>query len=150
MSTHIKRIDSPGAPSPKGAYSQVVRAGDFLFVSGQGPINPVSNEFAFGDIRHETKLVLENIRRVLNGSGASITDIVKCSVFLADASDFAAMNEVYASFFNNSAPARTTVQSTLVEPGMKLEIDCIAYHPVASDATQDRGDYDVVREKRIP
>ena len=100
-------------------------------MSGQGPIDPASNEFAFGDIRQETKLVLENIQRVLEGCGASISDIVKCSVFLAEASDFAAMNEVYASFFKGSSPARTTVQATLVEPGMKVEIDCIAYHPAS-------------------
>ncbi len=131
MTTDTKRYDIADAPSPKGAYSQVVQAGDFLFVSGQGPINPANNAFSFGDVRHETKLVLENIKKVLEGCGASMADIVKCSVFLAEASDFAAMNEIYASFFAGSAPARTTVQSTLVEPGMKVEIDCIAYWPAA-------------------
>ena len=129
MTKEKKRHDIANAPTPKGAYSQAVQAGDFLFVSGQGPIDSASNEFSFGDIRHETKLVLENIKKVLEGCGASVADIVKCSVFLAEASDFAAMNEVYASFFAGAAPARTTVQSTLVEPGMKVEIDCIAYHP---------------------
>jgi 2-iminobutanoate/2-iminopropanoate deaminase len=129
MSADVKRRDIVNAPAPKGAYSQAVQAGDFLFVSGQGPIEPASNEFAFGDIRQETKLALENVKRVLEGCGASLSDIVKCSVFLAEASDFAAMNEVYAAFFKGSAPARTTVQATLVEPGMKVEIDCIAYHP---------------------
>ncbi len=129
MNTETKRHDVANAPSPKGAYSQAVQAGDFLFVSGQGPIDPLNNEFSFGDIRHETRLVLENIKKVLEGCGASMADIVKCSVFLAEASDFAAMNEVYASFFAGSTPARTTVQSTLVEPGMKVEIDCIVYYP---------------------
>jgi 2-iminobutanoate/2-iminopropanoate deaminase len=117
------------APAPKGAYSQVVRAGDFLFVSGQGPIDPVSQEFVFSDIRAETKLTLENIERILAGCGAGKRDIVKCGVFLARAADFSAMNEAYAAFFEGTAPARTTVQATLVEPGMKVEIDCIAYRP---------------------
>jgi 2-iminobutanoate/2-iminopropanoate deaminase len=134
MSKEVQRIDIPNAPAPKGAYSQVVRAGDFLFVSGQGPIDPKTGKFSFGDIRSETKLVLENIQEVLEGCGASLKNVVKCSVFLANASDFATMNEVYGSFFEGHAPARTTVQATLVEPEMKIEIDCIAFHPGTSSA----------------
>ena len=122
------------APSPKGAYSQVVRAGDLLFVSGQGPIDPDTQEFAFSDIRSETKLTLENIERVLIGCGATRKNIVKCGVFLARAEDFNAMNEVYGAFFFEAAPARTTVQARLVEPGMKIEIDCVAYLPQQPDA----------------
>ena len=118
------------SPEPKGAYSQVVRAGDFLFVSGQGPIDPRSNEFSFGDIRHQTSLVLTNLESILGSCGASVSNIVKCSVFLAEASDFESMNEVYAAFFQGASPARTTVQAGLVEPGMKIEIDCIAYYPL--------------------
>jgi 2-iminobutanoate/2-iminopropanoate deaminase len=125
----IERLTVDDAPQPKGAYSQVLRAGDFLFVSGQGPINPETNEFVLSDIRGETKLTLENVERILAGCGASRRNIVKCGVFLAEASDFAAMNEVYGAFFAGSAPARTTVQAILVEPGMKVEIDCIAYLP---------------------
>lgn len=117
------------APKPKGAYSPVVRAGDFLFVSGQGPIDPKTQEFVFSDIRAQTKLVLENVERALAGCGASRKDIVKCGVFLASASDFAAMNETYAAFFGDTRPARTTVQAALVEEGMKVEIDCVAYLP---------------------
>jgi 2-iminobutanoate/2-iminopropanoate deaminase len=112
-----------------GPYSAVVRAGDFLYVSGQGPIDPATNQFSFGDIRHQTALVLQSIQRILAGCGASMADVVKCSVFLAEAADFAAMNEVYASFFGPTPPARTTVQATLVLPGMKIEIDCVAYLP---------------------
>lgn len=125
----VEPIRIENAPSPKGAYSQVVRAGDFLFVSGQGPIDAVSQEFVFSDIRAETKLTLENIERILTGCGASKRNIVKCGVFLESAADFSAMNEAYAAFFEGTAPARTTVQATLVEPGMKVEIDCIAYLP---------------------
>ena len=124
-------------PSSQGPYSQVVRAGDFLYISGQGPIDLGNNEFSFGDVRHETGLVLQNIQKILAGCGASMADVVKCSVFLAEASDFAAMNEVYASFFPSGAPARTTVQATLVEPGMKIEVDCVAYLP-KSDASRGR------------
>jgi 2-iminobutanoate/2-iminopropanoate deaminase len=123
---HLKVED---APAPKGAYSQVVRAGDFLFVSGQGPIDPETQQFVISDIQAETKLTLENVERVLAGCGASRRNIVKCGVFLAKASDFAAMNEVYAAFFGETRPARTTVQAALVEEGMKVEIDCIAYLP---------------------
>jgi 2-iminobutanoate/2-iminopropanoate deaminase len=128
--SEVERISIEDAPSPKGAYSQVVRAGDFLYASGQGPIDPATQEFVFSDIRGETRLTLENVERVLKGCGASKRNIVKCGVFLARAEDFSAMNEVYAAFFEGTAPARTTVQATLVEPGMKVEIDCVAYLPV--------------------
>lgn len=125
----VEPIRIENAPSPKGAYSQVVRAGDFLFVSGQGPIDAISQEFVLSDIRAETRLTLENIERILTGCGAGKKNIVKCGVFLANAADFSAMNEAYAAFFEGTASARTTVQATLVEPGMKVEIDCIAYLP---------------------
>lgn len=124
-----ERISVEDAPAPKGAYSQVVRAGDFLFVSGQGPIDPDTQEFVFSDIKGETLLTLQNVERVLQGCGASRKNIVRCGVFLAKAEDFDAMNETYAEFFAGSAPARTTVAVAMVEPGMKVEIDCIAYLP---------------------
>jgi 2-iminobutanoate/2-iminopropanoate deaminase len=125
----VEHVNVEDAPAPKGAYSQVVRAGDFLFVSGQGPIDPETQQFVFSDIRKETTLTLENVERVLAGCGASRGNIVRCGVFLAKASDFAAMNEAYAAFFGDTRPARTTVQAALVEEGMKVEIDCIAYVP---------------------
>jgi len=108
-----------------------VRAGDFIFVAGQGPIDPATNQMSYGDIRHETRLVLTNIKRILEGCGASMEDVVKCSVFLVDGRDFAAMNEIYAEFFGNAKPARTTVEAKFVSPPMKVEIDCIAYKPKA-------------------
>jgi 2-iminobutanoate/2-iminopropanoate deaminase len=125
----IERLTPRGVPAARGPYSPAVRAGDFVFVSGQGPIDPETNRFSFGDIRHETRLVLTNIQRILEGSGASLADVVKCSVFLADGRDFAAMNEVYAEFFGEQKPARTTVEARFVAPEMKVEIDCIAYRP---------------------
>jgi 2-iminobutanoate/2-iminopropanoate deaminase len=84
---------------------------------------------SYGDIKHETKLVLANIQRILEGCGASTKDVVKCSVFLGDGKDFGAMNEVYAQFFGDAKPARTTVESKFADPKMKVEIDCIAYKP---------------------
>ncbi len=127
----IQRITPPGAPAPRGPYSPVVRAGDFLFVSGQVPIDPRTDSFSPGDIRHQTRLVLENIRRILEGCGASPADVAQCTVFLADAGDFASMNEVYAEFFGAHKPARTTVQAGFMAPGIKIEVDCVAYKPAA-------------------
>ena len=126
----IERISPPGVPVPQGPYSPAVRAGDFIFVAGQGPIDPATGEFSLGSIEHETGIVLENIRRILEGCGAGMADVVKCSVFLADGRDFTAMNRVYGEFFGNAKPARTTVEAQFAKPPMKVEIDCIAYKPV--------------------
>ncbi len=125
----IERISPPGVPAPRGPYSPAVRAGDFLYVSGQGPVDPDTNQFSFGDIKHETRVVLGNIKRILEGCGASMQDVVKCSVFLLNGDDFAAMNEVYGEFFGEAKPARTTVESKFANRQMKVEIDCVAYKP---------------------
>jgi 2-iminobutanoate/2-iminopropanoate deaminase len=127
----IERIIPAGVPSPRGPYSPAVRAGDFIFVSGQGPVDPKTDKLSSGDIRHETRLVLSNIRRILEGCGASLADVVKCSVYLADGKEFAAMNEVYAEFFGEQKPARTTVEAQFVTPPMRVEIDAVAYKPRA-------------------
>lgn len=123
----IERLTPPGLPAPRGPYSPAVRAGDFIFVSGQGPVDPKTNEFSYGDIKHETRVVLNNIKAILEGSGASMSDVVRCGVFLRDGGDFAAMNEVYAEFFGDQKPARTTVETKFANPRMKVEIDAIAY-----------------------
>jgi len=125
----IERIVPPGVPAPRGPYSPAVRAGDFIFVAGQGPIDPETQQFSYGDIQHETRVVLNNIRRILEGCGAALSDVVKCSVFLNDGSDFAAMNAVYAEFFGDAKPARTTVEAKFVDAKMKIEVDCVAYKP---------------------
>jgi len=127
----IERYSIPGAVAPRGPYSHAVRAGDFIFVSGQGPLDPATNDFSFGTIEHETRIVLNNIKLILEAAGASLTDVVKCSVFLRNGSDFAAMNGVYGEFFGEQKPARTTVESKFANPTMKVEIDCIAYQPKA-------------------
>jgi len=118
----IERIHLPGAPAPRGPYSPVVRAGDFIFVSGQVPPQP-------GDIASETRQVLTNIQKLLATCGATMADVVKCGVFLVDAGDFAAMNEVYATFFGDDRPARTTVVAGFMLPNIRIEIDAIAYKP---------------------
>lgn len=125
----IERLTPPGSPVPRGPYSPAVRAGDFIFVSGQGPIDPANDQFSFGDIQHETRVTLNNVKRILEGCGATLADVVKCSVFLVDGRDFGAMNEVYNEFFGQAKPARTTVEVRFANPEMKVEIDCIAYRP---------------------
>lgn len=127
----IQRLTPPGVPAPRGPYSPAVRAGDFIFVSGQVPVNPETQKMELSDVRGETRLVLNNVKSVLEGAGASLSDVVKCSVFLADGGDFAAMNEVYAEYFGEAKPARTTVVCQFAMPGLKVEIDCVAYRPNA-------------------
>ncbi len=126
----IERIFPPNVPTPRGPYSPAVRAGDFIYVSGQGPVDPVTDKLTPGDIRHETEQVLKNIRGILEACGATLADVVKCSVFLKDGSEFKAMNEVYTEFFGANRPARTTVVCEFVNP-MRVEIDCVAYKPRA-------------------
>src|SRR5215472_5944651 len=110
----IERLSPRGAPAPRGPYSPAVRAGDFIFVSGQVPPEP-------GDVAHETRQVLNNLKRILEGCGASLADVVKCSVFLADGKDFAAMNAAYAEFFDETKPARSTVVTGFAIPNIKVE-----------------------------
>jgi 2-iminobutanoate/2-iminopropanoate deaminase len=124
----LERIFPKGTPSPRGAYSPAVRAGDFIYVSGQVPIDPETDQLSTGDILHETRLTLENIRRILAACGATMQDVVKCSVFLVDAKEFQQMNEVYKEFFGDTRPARTTVEVKFAAP-IRIEIDCVAYKP---------------------
>jgi 2-iminobutanoate/2-iminopropanoate deaminase len=122
----IERLTPPGVPTPRGPYSPAVRAGGFIFVAGQVPVDPATDKISPGDIRHETRLVLNNIKRILEGAGASLADVVRVGVYLADGSEFAAMNEVYAEFFGVHKPARTTIVCGFVAE-IKVEIDCVAY-----------------------
>ena len=126
----IERISTPGAPAPRGPYSPAVRAGDYIFVSGQIPVDPITNQTKLGDIGAETRQVLENIRINLEGCGASLADVVKTTVFLTNVQDFAAMNAVYAEVFGDSKPARSTIGvAALPLPGAKVEIEAVAYKP---------------------
>lgn len=125
----MERVYPPGVAKPRGPYTPAIQAGDFIFVSGQVPIDPATNEFIRSDIRSETTRVLENIELVLRGAGADRNDIVRCGVFLKDGGDFAAMNEAYTAFFGEHKPARTTVEAKFASPEMRIEIDAIAYKP---------------------
>lgn len=125
----IERLSPPGAPRPLGPYSPVVRAGDFIYLAGQGPLDPATNRLLEGEIEAETRLTLSNIRTILEGVGAEVKDVVRVGVFLRDAADFAKMNEVYAEFFGEDKPARTTIVCNFSQP-IRVEIDCIAYRPL--------------------
>jgi len=97
-------------PKPIGPYSQAIKAGGFLFASGQVAINPATNEFVPGDIRQQTERTLENVKGILESAGCHLHRVVKTTVFLKNMSDFAAMNEVYAKYFTLAPPARSTVE----------------------------------------
>jgi len=125
----IERIFPPDAPTPRGPYSPAVRAGDFIYVSGQVPVDPATQQVVSGGIAVETRRVLENVQLILKGCGAQMSDVVRCTVFLADGKDFAAMNAVYAEFFGEAKPARSTVVTGFAIPNIKVEIDAIAYTP---------------------
>lgn len=114
------------APKPVGPYSQAIIEGDFIFVAGQGPINPLTNTLELGDARSETQRVFENLRAILQAAGSSLADVIKCNVYLRDINDFAAMNEVYGTFFAAPFPARTTIQAGALPGGIAVEIECIA------------------------
>lgn len=114
------------APQPMGPYSQAIVEGDFIFVAGQGPINPETGKRELGDVRSETKRTFENLRAILQAAGSSLDHVMKCNVYLRDINDFAAMNEVYESFFSAPFPARTTIQAGALPGGIAVEIECIA------------------------
>ena len=108
-----------------GAYSDGVQINGLLFVSGQASVDFSTSKFVLGTIEEETTLTLNNIKAIIEAAGGTMDDIVKCTVHLADINDFDRYNKVYASYFNDIKPARTTVQSVLAE-GIKVEIDAIA------------------------
>jgi 2-iminobutanoate/2-iminopropanoate deaminase len=125
---NIQRILHQDAPSPRGPYSSAVRAGGFIFVSAVGPVGD-DDKLSLGDIRHQTRLTIANLQKILADCGAMLEDVVKCSVFLRDVGEFPPMNEVYSEFFGAIKPARTTVEANLVQPEARVSIDCVAYRP---------------------
>jgi 2-iminobutanoate/2-iminopropanoate deaminase len=114
------------APKPIGPYSQAIIEGDFIFLAGQGCTNPLTGKLELGDVRSETKRTFENVRAILQAAGSSLDDVMKCNVYLRDINDFAAMNEVYGTFFSAPFPARTTIQAGALPGGIAVEIECIA------------------------
>jgi len=119
-------VTSSKLPAPKGPYSPAIRANGFVFVSGQGPIDIETGNLVKGDIAQQTKLVLENIRAILEAANSSLEKIVKTTVYLSDIENFAAMNSIYATYFPSEPPARTTIQAAHLPLGFDIEIDAIA------------------------
>jgi 2-iminobutanoate/2-iminopropanoate deaminase len=122
-------IQPQGSPAAVGPYSPAVRAGDFLFCSGQIPIDPHSGNLVSGDIQAQTARVLENVQLILKHEKLDWADVVKATNFLVDMSDFSAMNEAYARFFQRDFPARTTLQVAGLPKGARIEIEIIAHYP---------------------
>ncbi|MDQ3753589.1 MAG: RidA family protein [Acidobacteriota bacterium] len=119
-------VSTERAPQAIGPYSQAVVIGDMVFTSGQIPLVPETSVFVEGDIAEQTEQVLKNLSAVLEAAGAGLDSVVKTTVFLADMSDFAQMNEVYGRFFQQDAPARSTVQAARLPRDARVEIDAIA------------------------
>ena len=120
-------VSTPSAPTAIGPYSQAIRAGSLLFVSGQVPIDPATGQIVNGDIAAQTHRVFQNIGEILKAGGSSFDHVVRTTVFLADMDDFAAMNEAYATYFTAPAPARATVQVSRLPKDARVEIDVIAF-----------------------
>jgi len=119
-------VATEAAPQAIGPYSQAIRLGDFVFTSGQIPIDPKTGVFVEGGIAEQTEQVLLNLAEVLRAAGTSLEGVVKTTVFLADMNDFAAMNEVYGRYFSSEPPARSTMQAARLPRDARVEIDAIA------------------------
>jgi 2-iminobutanoate/2-iminopropanoate deaminase len=119
-------ISTEKAPGAIGPYSQAIKTGGLVFCSGQIPIDPATGEFVSSDVSEQTEQVLQNLTAVLEAAGSSLSNVVKTTVFLADMSDFAAMNEVYGRYFDENKPARATVQAARLPRDARVEIECIA------------------------
>jgi 2-iminobutanoate/2-iminopropanoate deaminase len=122
----MKPVNSLSAPSAIGPYSQAIDAGDFVFLSGQVPIDPKTGELVNGDIAAQTERVLDNLGAVLAAAGSSFGDVVKTTIYLVDLGDFQAVNQTYAKRFSAAPPARATVQVSALPKGARVEIDAIA------------------------
>jgi 2-iminobutanoate/2-iminopropanoate deaminase len=119
-------VHSEAAPKAVGPYSQGLKAGGFLFTSGQIPLDPATGKLVAGGIDEQTRRVMENLRAVLAAGGATFDDIVKTTIYLTNLSDFATVNTIYASYFGSTPPARSTVQVAALPLGASVEIDLIA------------------------
>ena len=120
------RVQTDNAPAAIGPYSQAIKAGGFVFASGQIPIDPQTGEFVAGGIGEQTEQVLKNLAAVLEAAGSSLAKVVKTTVFLADMKEFAAMNEVYGKFFTGEPPARATVAAAGLPKDARVEIEAVA------------------------
>lgn len=120
-------VSTDQAPKAIGPYSQAIRAGQFLFLSGQVGFDPATGQLVPGGISEQTHRILQNIAAILSAAGLSFDHVVKTTVFLADMNDFAAMNDIYASYFKSPAPARSTVQAARLPRDARVEIEVIAH-----------------------
>lgn len=121
-----KIISTNKAPQAIGPYSQAVQFNNLLFVSGQIPIEPKSGEILKGDIKEQTKQILENLNSVLTAAGSSLNNVLRTTIFLSNLEDYAAVNETYAQFFADSQPSRSTVEVSRLPKDVQIEIDAIA------------------------
>ena len=119
-------ISTSKAPAALGPYSQAVRAGDLIFISGQVPIDPATSQVVGDDVAAQTEQVLKNLAAILEAAGASLGQVLKTTVYLRDLNDFGKMNEVYARFFSEQPPARATVQVARLPRDVSVEIEVIA------------------------
>ena len=119
-------IVSEQAPKAVGAYAQAVRAQGFIFLSGQIPLDPSTGELVQGDVATQTRRVLDNLKAVLEAAGSELAKVVKATIYLIDMSDFAVVNQIYASYFPDAKPARATIAVAALPRGSKVEIDMIA------------------------
>jgi 2-iminobutanoate/2-iminopropanoate deaminase len=119
-------IASAEAPAAVGPYSQAIALSNFVFCAGQIPLDPATGNLVDGDVTAQTRRVIENIKAVLTAAGATLTDVVKSTVFLLDMNDFAAMNAVYAEYFSAPFPARSTIQVARLPKDARVEIEVIA------------------------
>lgn len=119
-------ISTSAAPAAIGPYSQAIRTGDLLFVSGQIPLDPATGQLLAGDVRAQTRQVLKNLAAILEAGGSSLGRVVKTTVYLRDLGEFATMNEVYAEFFGEQPPARATVQVARLPRDAAVEIEVVA------------------------
>ena len=122
----MKQIHTDNAPKALGPYSQAIEAGGMVFASGQVPIDPATDQFVEGGIKEQTRQSLTNAQHILREAGADLHHVVKTTVFLSDMDNFAAMNEVYAEFFQQPYPARSAVAVKTLPKGALVEIECIA------------------------
>jgi len=120
-------ISTPEAPSAIGPYSQAIRAGDFLFVSGQIALDPSTGGLVEGDVAVQTHRVLKNLGAILSAAGTSFDQVVKSTVYLADMNDFGVVNQIYGTYFPAPAPARATIQAARLPRDVRVEIDVVAY-----------------------
>lgn len=119
-------ISTSKAPQAIGPYSQAVRFDNLLFISGQIPLEPESGEILKGDIKAQTKQILENLKGILTAGGSSLDNVLRTTIFLTDLEDYADVNEMYTQFFEKSMPARSTVQVSRLPMEVRIEIDAIA------------------------